>query len=161
MHNGAMNLTQSNNKKNLQGEALQQFLETAYEQIFSQEETDTEVTLSSEEREAALAELLSQQSFAPQDLQDLDQIHSAWSNAGRPDQALAFIEQHKQDVLARLPKDELIFANVLCSLNSIHSLKDIDLLSAQESLQVLTPQLFELNSDELNSIFGFWLSLIE
>lgn len=151
-----------NNKEALSGTALSNFIEDSYEHIFSGNQLDNaDVVISQEERMAALSELLSQQIFAPQNITELDLVHSAWSIAGNPVQALSFLEEHKISVLENTPESQFNFFSVLYLLNTAYSEQELKLDQALERLVIVTPLLIDLNVDELKVVFNLWLDLIE
>ena len=79
----------------LHGEALHAFIDQAHELATGDEESGASAAIGPQERLAAAAELMGQQSFAPANVIELERVHDLWLLLDRPETANAFLQRHR------------------------------------------------------------------
>ena len=79
----------------LHGEALHAFIDQAHELATGDEESGAPAAIGPQERLAAAAELMGQQSFAPANVIELERVHDLWLLLDRPETANAFLQRHR------------------------------------------------------------------
>lgn len=142
----------------LQGDALLSFIDNALEQLFTHSHS---ASISDQDRAHALAELLQQQSFAPQTLDELERLHSAWLHAQQAPAALACIETHSAHVLAHLEGVALSLAQASLAIAKAQALSRYDRSAAHLALQSAIAPMQQLQEEDLTSIYQQWLSWVE
>lgn len=141
----------------LQGDALLTLLHNAVNQLFVEHH---DARISHADRENAMAELLGQHQFAPQTLEELDCLHSAWMYAGQASMAVQALDTHREQVLQRLQGTEQLQAHSALALNAAQSLVTYDVPAARDALAQALTSMYQLDGEALAQPYERWVSLV-
>ncbi|CAM4181739.1 Tetratricopeptide repeat protein [Comamonas aquatilis] len=137
-------MNQPSNAAVLQGDALHAFIDQAHELLNDYDEDQS--AINREDRMAAAAELMEQQSFAPANVNDLERVHDFWLMLDKPEIANRFLQTHRQNALQsdeRRPAD----AQVRIALSDIQSRLGFDKASAIALLLPAAQAIAQLPAD--------------
>lgn len=134
----------------LQGDALHAFLEQTHELLNA---ADAHTSITQQDRLAAATELMSQQSFAPRSVLELERVHDFWLLLNQPERANQFLQAHRT---AALQADDRSSADteVRLALSDIQSRLEFDPASAVPLL-LPTAQAMSALPHDLD-IDGYW-----
>ena len=142
----------------LQGDALLSYIDNALDQLFTESHS---ASISQSDRANALAELLGQQSFAPQTWQELERLYSAWMYANQATTAVHTLDTHQGQILQNLQGVELLQTQAQLALSRAQSLSSHDRAAAQEALRAALPFLQQLEGEDLAAPYHHWMSLVD
>jgi len=117
----------------LQGDALQVFIDQAF-QLLNEDEDNNPRVISESERQAAVAELMQQYQFAPDSVDKLHGLWRLWLNVEQPKQAFHLLNQYREPLLQALEPSERAAARILLALCEIDCLVDLGETRALQAL---------------------------
>lgn len=135
----------------LQGDALYALLDRAQELLNDYD--DDSAAISREERMAAAAELLEQQTFAPASVTELERLHDFLDYLGHHESANRLLQTHRERVLAEDPGAD---GEVRLALSDIQSRMGFDRPSAIDRLMPTLQKISQLPDDNDRNYWSFW-----
>jgi len=148
----------NNNQHALQGDALMDFLQRA-RQLLPQEHQDhkkSSISISDQERRAAVRELLETQAVAPNQLHELNNLCWLWWQVGSPEKACEILQQHSSAVLQPLSGDEQLITRIHLSIGDLWYRLEFDKPSGLPRLKKTADWIRKLSVEALYSDDDLW-----
>jgi len=158
----------NNRKQALQGDALMDFLRRARE-LLPQEQQDNKksaISISDQERRAAVRELLETQAVAPNQLHELNNLCWLWWQVGSPEKACEILQQLSSAVLQPLSGDEQLITRIHLSMSDLWYRLEFDKPSGLPLLKKTADWIRKLPvavlyDDDGYTVWEQWLKLAE
>ena len=140
----------------LQGDALYALLDQAKELVYD-DNGPGDVAISREERMAAAAELLEQQTYAPASVDELERLHDFLAYLGRNQTASQLLDAHRDRVLAaESDPSRHAHGDIRLALSDIQSRTEFDKPAAIALLMPTLKKIEALPDQDESNYWDFW-----